>query len=86
LDRAKGPAVTVGAAAVGVAGGLALHGRLRRRRVLGFSMPRSRDLDLRSVAKGLGDASLRLAELSRSASRDIERAGEGAERIGRILR
>ena len=44
-SKAKGPAVTVGAAAAGLAGGLILRGRARRRTVLGLPVP-----------KGLGGA------------------------------
>ncbi len=89
--KVKGPALAAGAAAVGVAGGLALKGRMRRRTVLGVPMPRSlgkaglSDLDVKSVAKTVGEASQRFGKTSKAVSRDMERAGEQAERIGKIL-
>jgi hypothetical protein len=89
--KAKGPAVVVGAAAAGVAGGLALKGRMGRNTVLGVPVPRSLgdsslpDLDVRSVAKTIGEASQRFARTSKAVSKDIERAGDQAERIGRML-
>jgi hypothetical protein len=44
------------------------------------------DLDVRSVAKAVGEASQSFAKTSRTVSKDIERAGEQAERIGKVLR
>ena len=86
-SRAKGPAVAVGAAAAGLAGGLALKARSRRKTVLGMRMPRSltSDLDVKSIAKSVGEASQRVAKTSKTVSKDIERAGDKAERIGKIL-
>lgn len=87
-SKAAGPAIAVGAAAAGVAGGVLLRGKLRRnKRVLGVPLPRSLNsgFDAKSIAKTVGDASSRFAKTSKAVSRDIERAGEQAERIGRIL-
>jgi hypothetical protein len=64
---------------------------MRRHKVLGVPMPRSlngaslSDLDVRSIAKTVGEASQRFAKTSKSVSRDIERAGDQAERIGKML-
>jgi hypothetical protein len=71
--KATGPAVAVGAAAVGVAGGLALKGR------------RAKASDVEGIVKTIGKASKRLAATSKNVSKDIERAGDKAERIGKIL-
>ena len=90
-SKARGPAVAAGVAAAGIAGGLALKNRPRRKKVLGVTVPRSigkpslPDLDVRSVAKTVGKASKQLGQTSKSVSKDIERVGEQAERIGKIL-
>jgi hypothetical protein len=90
--KAKGPAVAVGVAAAGVAGARALKGRIGRKTVLGVPVPRSLggaslpDLDVRSIAKAIGEVSQRFAETSKSVAKDIERAGDQAERIGGLLR
>jgi hypothetical protein len=90
-SKAGGPAVAVGAAAAGVAGGLVLRNRTRRKKILGIPVPRSvskpklPDLDMKSMAKSLGKASKQLGETSKSVSRDIERVGDQAERVGKIL-
>ena len=89
--KASGPAVAVGAAAVGVAGGLLLKSRMQRKTILGVSVPRSitksslSDLDVKSMAKSVGKASKHLGKTSKSVSKDIERVGDQAERIGKIL-
>jgi hypothetical protein len=89
--KASGPALAVGAAAAGVAGGMALKGRVQRPKVLGVKLPRSvgktslPDLDVKSVAKTVGRASKRFGQTSKNVSRDIERVGEQAERIGKFL-
>jgi hypothetical protein len=83
--KAARPAAAVGAAAVGVAGGLALKGRTRRKKVLGVSLPRSLDVDVKSVSKSVGKASKQLGRTSKTVSKDIERVGDQAERIGKIL-
>jgi hypothetical protein len=83
--------VAVGAAAAGVAGGLLIRSRLTRKRVLGVPLPRSlgkprvSDIDVGSIAKSVGEASRRFADTSKTVSKDIEHAGEQAERIGKIL-
>jgi hypothetical protein len=87
-SKAKGPAVAVGAATAGVAGGLLLKSRLSRPKVLGIPVPRSLgkpNLDVKSIAKTVGEASQSFAKTSKSVSKDIERAGDQAERIGKIL-
>ena len=89
--KASGPAVAVGVAAAGVAGGLVLKNRTRRKKVLGVPLPRSigkaslSDLDLKSMAKTVGQASQQLGKTSKNVSKDIERVGDQAERVGRIL-
>ena len=60
-NTAKRPAVAVGAAAAGLAGGLVLRSRTRRRTVLGVKVPSSigktlSGIDAKSVAKSLGMA------------------------------
>jgi hypothetical protein len=88
--KAAGPAIAVGAAAAGVAGGILLKSRRRRKTVLGVPVPRSLgkgmpELDPKSVAKTVGEASKRFAKTTKSVSKDLERAGDQAERIGKIL-
>jgi hypothetical protein len=89
--KAKGPAVAVGAAAAGIAGGLVLRSRTTRRKtVLGVKMPRAvgkglPDLDAKAIAKTVGHASKQFAKTSKNVSKDLERAGDQAERIGKIL-
>jgi hypothetical protein len=89
-NTAKRPAVAVGAAAAGLAGGLVLRSRTRRTTVLGVTVPRSvgkalSGLDAKSVAKTVGQASKRFAKTTKTVSKDLERAGDQAERIGKIL-
>ena len=68
-------------------GGIALKGRVRRRTVLGIPMPRHMaSVDARSLAKTVGEASIRFAKTSKTVSKDLERAGDQAERIGKILK
>ena len=86
-DKAKGPALAVGAAAAAVAGGVAIAAR-RPKRVLGMPVPRAISkvaLDPKKVGKQIGKASKQLGQTSKSVSKDIERVGEQAERIGKIL-
>jgi hypothetical protein len=88
VTKVKGPAVAVGAAAVGIAGGLVLKGQQRRRRILGVPVPRAPRLssvDVQAVAKSVGKASKRFGQTTKSVSKDIERVGDQAERIGKIL-
>lgn len=90
-SKAGGPAVAVGAAAAGLVGGLVLNRRTRRTKVLGVTLPRSigkaklPDLDVKSVVKSLGNASKQFGQTSKTVSKDIERVGDQAERIGKIL-
>ena len=86
--KAMGPALAVGAAMVGVAGGVVLRGRLRRKTVLGVPLPRSfgmPDLDPKGMAKTVGQASKRFAKTTKTVSKDLGRVGDQAERIGKIL-
>lgn len=89
--KAAGPAVAVGAAAAGIAGGIVLKSRMRRKTtVLGVTLPRSigkglPDLDAKSIAKSVGHASKQFAKTTKNVSKDLERAGDQAERIGKIL-
>jgi hypothetical protein len=88
--KAAAPAAAVGAAAVGIAGGIALRSRTRRKTVLGVKLPRSigkslPDLDAKSIAKSVGQASKQFAKTTKGVSKDLERAGDQAERIGKIL-
>jgi hypothetical protein len=84
--KAKGPAVAAGAAAAGLAGALVLKSRFTtRKRVLGVPLPRSADIDLKAVAKTVGNASKRFGQTTKSVSKDMERVGDQAERIGKIL-
>ena len=86
-DKAKGPAIAVGAAAAGIAGGIALKARGRRKTVLGIPVPKNMaSVDAKSLAKTVGEASARFAKTSKSVSKDLERAGDQAERIGKILK
>ena len=85
-SKAKGPAVAVGAAAAGVAGGLAIRSRTRRKTILGVSVPKHVPaVDPQAILKSVGSASKQFAKTSKSVSKDIERAGDQAERIGKIL-
>jgi hypothetical protein len=89
-NTAKRPAIAAGAAAAGVAGGLVLRSRTRRKTVLGLTVPRSigktlSGIDAKSVAKTVGQASKQFAKTTKNVSKDLERAGDQAERIGKIL-
>ena len=84
-EKAKVPALAVGAAAVGVLGGVALKSRFARKRVLGIPLPRSSELDVKSLAKTVGKASKQFGKTSKNVSKDIERVGDQAERIGKVL-
>jgi hypothetical protein len=89
-SSAKRPAVAVGAAAAGLAGGLVLRNRTRRKTVLGVPVPSGigktlSGIDAKSVAKTVGQASKKFAKTTKNVSKDLERAGDQAERIGKIL-
>ncbi len=67
-----------------------LKSRMRRKTILGVAVPRSvgkglSDLDAKSIAKSVGHASKRFAKASKNVSKDLDRAGDQAERIGKIL-
>lgn len=55
--------------------------------MLGVPVPRSLrpNLDMKSAVKTVGEVSQRVAKTSKTVSKDIERAGDKAERIGKIL-
>jgi hypothetical protein len=84
-SKAKGPAVAVGATAVGVAGGLVLKSRQQRKTVLGVKVPRKPSVDIASIAKSVGKASEQVGKTSKTLSKDMERVGDSAERIGKLL-
>lgn len=85
-SKSTGPVVAVGAAAVGIAGGLLIKSRTRRKTVLGVPVPkRLPAVDPKAIAKSVGSASKRFAKTSKSVSKDVERAGDQAEKIGKIL-
>ena len=86
-DKAGRPTITVAAAAVGLAGGLALrqrhagaHDGLTTR-----SMAMLQDVDAAALIGGLGKATVQLSQRSKNVARDIERVAEQAERLGKIL-
>jgi hypothetical protein len=85
------PAVALGATAVGIAGGVAIKNRLRRKTILGIPVPRSiakprlSDLDVKSVAKSVGQVSKQFGKTTKNVSKDMERVGDQVERIGKIL-
>ena len=84
-SKAKGPAVAVGAAAAGVAGGLGSGAGTPQddpRRPGPKHLPA---VDPQAMLKSVGSASKQFAKTSKSVSKDIERAGDQAERIGKIL-
>jgi hypothetical protein len=90
-SKAKGPAIAVGAAAAGAAGGVLLRDRTRKKKVLGVPVPRSfgkskvTDLDLPEVVKSVGRASQHFGQKTKSVSKDMERVGDRAERVGKML-
>jgi hypothetical protein len=90
-SKAKGPAIAVGAAAAGAAGGALLRDRTRQKKVLGVPVPRSfgkskvTDLDLPEVVKSFGRASQQFGQKTKSVSKDVEQVGDRAERFGKML-
>jgi hypothetical protein len=86
-DWAGGPALTVAAAAAGLAGGLILRQRprmadpgigTRSKNIL-------RDVDPAAVLEGLGKATAELGKRSKLIARELDQVGERAERFGKIL-
>ena len=78
----------MGVAAVGVAGGLLIRGKMRRKTVLGVPVPRSLgkpEIDVKAIAKSVGKVSKQFGETTKTVSKDMERVGDQAERIGKIL-
>ena len=82
----------IAAGAIAATTGLAADhkNRTRRKTVLGVPLPRSvgksiTSLDGKSIAKSVGQASKRFAKTTKNVSKDLERAGDQAERIGKIL-
>jgi hypothetical protein len=63
--------------------------RRQTRRILGIKVPTSLvpkpSLDGGSLVKQVGRASKQLGQTSRGVSKDLDRLGEQAERIGKIL-
>jgi hypothetical protein len=87
-SKVSAPAVAIGATAVGLAGGIALKGATRQKKILGVPVPRKLGrpkLDVQSLAKTVGKASKQFGQTTKSVSKDIERVGDQAERIGKIL-
>ena len=62
-----------------------LKGRHSKPKVLGVPVPSVPDIDVKSIAKSVGKASKQFAQTSKKMSKDIERVGDQAERIGKIL-
>lgn len=87
-DKAGGPALTVAAAAAGLAGGLAL--RQRSRMVDPGIAARSRnvlrDVDPSAVIEGLGKATVELGKRSKVIARELDHVADRAERLGKILK
>ena len=80
--------MAIGAGAAGVAGGLMLRSLTRPKKFLGVPIPRHTglpDLDVKSLAKTVGKASKQFGQTSKNVSKDIERVGDQAESIGKIL-
>jgi hypothetical protein len=90
-SRASGPAVAAGAVATGVAAGIALKSRTRRKNVLGVPLsrtigqPKLPRLGMRSVAKTVGKASKQLGQTSKSVSKRAERFGAQAKQAVKTL-
>jgi hypothetical protein len=85
----KSTALGAGAAAAGVALGAAAMRRRRPRRVLGMKMPAigggSPFKQANNTGQRLGRASKRVAATSKLVSRELDRFGDRAERIGELL-
>jgi hypothetical protein len=88
VDAAKGPALALGAAAAGFAGGAVLMKRRRTRRILGIKVPRQLpmpSLNGGSVVKQVAKASKKAGKTGQDVSKDLERLSVQAERIGKVL-
>ncbi|HEX2161380.1 MAG TPA: hypothetical protein VHF88_06115 [Thermoleophilaceae bacterium] len=64
---------------------MALKGRRGGKKVLGVPVPKPGNVDVEGIVKTVGKATKQFAATSKSVSKDIERAGDKAERIGKIL-
>jgi hypothetical protein len=89
LAAAKVPALAAGGVAVALAGVAVLMRRRRTKRVLGVKLPKALaskpSLDGASLVKQLGRASKQIGETSKAVSKDLDRLGDQAKRIGRFL-
>lgn len=87
--RAKAPLIAGGLAIAGVAGGVALHARSSRRKVLGVSLPRPtrlKKIDAGKVAATVTDAAKRADEFGQRVSRvanGIQMVSETADKVGK---
>jgi hypothetical protein len=86
-DKAGGPALTVAAAAAGIAGGLALRQRPRiaHESVAARSRTLLRDVDPSAVLEGIGKAAVELSHRSKTIARNLDHVADRAERIGKTL-
>ena len=78
----------MGAAAAGVVGGLCSRPAGAARPCSASRCPAPKDLpdiDAKAIAKTVGSATKQFAKTSKTVSKDLERAGDQAERIGKIL-
>jgi hypothetical protein len=65
---------------------VALKARMQPKKVLGVRVPKSvTGLDAKTIAKSVGQASKQFAKTTKNVSKDLDRAAEQAERIGKIL-
>ena len=62
-----------------------LKSHSRRKKILGIPVPRLSNVDVQSMAKSVGKADKQFGQTTKSVSKDIERVGDQAERIGKIL-
>ena len=59
---------------------------MQPKKVLGVRVPKSvSSLDAKTIAKSVGQASKQFAKTSKNVSKDLDRAAEQAERLGKIL-
>ena len=79
--KAKVPAIAIGAAAAGMAGGIALGSRARPRTVLGVPMPKHRpSVDAKSLAKSVGKVGANFVKTSKRVSKERARRPGEADR------